>query len=225
MVTRRDVSPALADVEAPPKQRDALTSRRSGRTPATAWHRRSDMNRRLLWASAAAPLALMFVLAGCGKSGNDGDKVASVSGTASASASTSATLSPAEEQERALKFAQCMREHGVDMPDPVMEDGKIRIQMNVKPGVDVDAAQAACKQYAPNGGPGGGKIDQAAQANMLKYAQCMRENGVEKFPDPDPNQGGMRIEGDIANDPDFEKAQKACEQYMNLGSPQVKESK
>ena len=181
------------------------------------------MSRRLLWASAAAPLALMFALAGCGKSDNGGDKVASVSGTASASASTSATLSPAEEQERALKFAQCMREHGVDMPDPVMEDGKIRIQVNAKPGTDVDAAQAACKQYAPNGGPGSGNIDPQMQQQMLKYAQCMRDNGVEKFPDPDPNQGGMRIDGDMASDPDFEKAQKACEQYM--GKPQIQESK
>jgi hypothetical protein len=182
------------------------------------------MNRRLLWVSAVIPLAVMFALAGCGKSDN-GNKVASVSGTASASASTNATLSPAEEQERALKFAQCMREHGVDMPDPTVEDGKIRIRINAQPGTDVEAAQQACKQYAPNGGPGGGKIDPQMQENMRKYAQCMRDNGVEKFPDPDPNQGGMRINGDIAGDPDFEKAQKACEQYIEMGTPKIQESK
>jgi hypothetical protein len=172
------------------------------------------MSRKLLLASAAVPLAVLFALAGCGKSGNSGNNVASVGGTASASPSANKTLSPAEEQERALKFAQCMREHGVDMPDPVVEDGKIRMQINAKPGSNIDAAQEACKEYAPNGGPGGGKMDPEMQQKALDYAKCMREHGVEKFPDPDPNQGGIRIDGSIGNDPEFEAAQKACESIM-----------
>ncbi len=40
----------------------------------------------------------------------------------------------------------------------------------------------------------------------------MRENGVEKF--PDPNDGMMRMTEDIAEDPDFEKAQEACQKFM-----------
>ena len=178
------------------------------------------MSRRLLLATAAVPVALLFALSGCGKSDDNGNNVASVNGTASASPTATKTLSPAEEQERALKFAQCMREHGVDMPDPVVEDGKIQMRIQAKPGTNVEAAQAACKEFAPNGGPGGGKADPEMQKRGLEFAKCMRENGVEKFPDPDPNQGGVRIDGSIANDPEFEAAQKACDKI--LGGPSMK---
>lgn len=174
------------------------------------------MRARLLGAYAAVPLALLFALAGCGKD-DTGSKVASVSGTASAAPTGSADA--LSEQERALKFAQCMREHGVDMPDPVSEDGKISIQIRAKPGTDVDAAQAACKQWAPNGGPGGGKVDPQMQEQMRKMAQCMRDNGVENFPDPQEG-GGIRLDGSISGDPDFEAAQKKC----GMGGPQVKET-
>jgi len=180
------------------------------------------MSRRLLLASAVGPIALLVALAGCGKSDDGGNNVASVSGTASANPSASTTLSPAEEQERALKYAQCMREHGVDMPDPVIEDGKIQMRINAKPGTDLNAAQEACKAYAPSGGPGGGKMDPQMQQKGLDYAKCMREHGVEKFPDPDPNSGGLRIDGSIAGDPEFEAAQKACESIM--GGPSMKET-
>lgn len=176
------------------------------------------MDRRLLGAHAAVPLALVVALAGCGTPG-DGSKVASVSGTASPSASASAarTLSPAEEQERALKFAQCMREHGVDMPDPVIEDGNIRIEIRGKPGVDVDAAQQACREYAPTG-PGGGQPDPQMEENMRKMAQCMRDNGVPNFPDPEPG-GGIRLDNSVADDPDFEAAQNKCESQYMPGAP------
>ncbi|NUR71380.1 MAG: hypothetical protein HOU81_11210 [Hamadaea sp.] len=180
------------------------------------------MSRRLLLATAAVPVALLFALSGCGKSGDNGNTVASVNGTASASASPNKTRSAAEEQERALKFAQCMREHGVDMPDPEIKDGKIQMRINAQPGTNIDAAQQACKDYAPEGGPGG-KPDAEMQKKQLDFAKCMREHGVEKFPDPDPNQGGVRIDGSIAEDPDFPAAQKACDSIM--GGPAMKETK
>lgn len=60
-----------------------------------------------------------------------------------------------------LKYAQCMRAHGVsDFPDP-KPDGSLQVQ--AAPGTDLDprnpaykAADGACKQYQPNGGAGGG---------------------------------------------------------------------
>ncbi|NUO55224.1 MAG: hypothetical protein HOV71_26850 [Hamadaea sp.] len=180
------------------------------------------MSRRLLLATAAVPVALLFALSGCGKSGGDDNGVASVSGTASASPSPSKTRSAAEEQERALKFAQCMREHGVDMPDPEIKDGKIQMRINAQPGTNIEAAQQACKDYAPDGGPGGGKADPEMQKKGLEFAKCMRDHGVEKFPDPDPNQGGIRIDGSIADDPEFPAAQKACDSIM--GGPSMKET-
>jgi hypothetical protein len=161
-------------------------------------------------AYAVIPFALLLALAaGCGSGGDDGPGVASVGGTPTPSASAGEP-DRGDMAEQALKFAQCMREHGVDMPDPEIDGGAIRQRINAKPGEDVQAAQEACKEFAPSG-PGGGKDDPQMRERMLAHAQCMRDNGVESFPDPDPEQHGIRIDGKIAGDPDFEKAQQACE--------------
>jgi hypothetical protein len=68
----------------------------------------------------------------------------------------------AQERQQALAFARCMRQHGINMPDPKPGGG---IDMR---GVDSDipkfqAAQQACQQHGTNGGKkqeqssGGGK--------------------------------------------------------------------
>ncbi|WP_203701645.1 hypothetical protein [Asanoa iriomotensis] len=179
------------------------------------------MRRRQPMAYAFVPLALFAALAaGCGSGGDDGPAVASAGGTPTAAA-TSGAPAPEDAADRALKFAQCMREHGVDMPDPEIDGGRISQRINAKPGVDVQAAQEACKEFSPSGGPGGGQPDPQMRERMLAHAQCMRENGVESFPDPDPNMGGgIKIDGKIASDPDFEAANKACE--AELGRPGAK---
>lgn len=59
-----------------------------------------------------------------------------------------------------LKYAQCMRAHGIsDFPDP-QPDGTLQIQAS--PGSDLDpnnprfkSADGACKKYQPAGGGGG----------------------------------------------------------------------
>ena len=158
---------------------------------------------------AVLSLALLMALTACGSNGDDGDGVASLGGTPTAGV-TSQEPDREDVEEQALKFAQCMRDQGVDMPDPEIDGGRISQRINAKPGQDVQAAQEACKEYAPSG-PAGGKLDQEARDRMLEHAQCMRDNGVEKFPDPNPDEAGIRIDGQIAGDPDFEKAQKACE--------------
>lgn len=72
-----------------------------------------------------------------------------------------------------------------------------------------------------NGGKGNDKAQAAGEdvpkdpkAAMLKFAACMRENGID-FPDPDPNSGGMAraipAEGDTSK---MEKANNACKKYL-----------
>jgi hypothetical protein len=173
------------------------------------------MRRHLVGACAVVPLVLLVAVAGCARSGG-GSKVASVSGTASptASASGAANLSA---KERALKFAQCMRDHGVPMEDPQFDGDKIQVQIGGPGGSldksKVDAAQEACKEWAPIGGPGGAKPDPQMLENMRKQAQCMRDNGVENFPDPGTD-GGIRIDGSVGEDPDFDAAQQKCMKDM-----------
>lgn len=59
-----------------------------------------------------------------------------------------------------LKYAECMRAHGIsDFPDP---NSQGQLQIQAKPGSDLDpnnprfqAANRACQQYQPGGGKGG----------------------------------------------------------------------
>ncbi|MFC5824387.1 hypothetical protein [Nonomuraea insulae] len=163
------------------------------------------MRGRVLSALVTAPLALTLVLTGCGADDGGGSDVASVAGTGTpAAASAKPSVDP---QDKALKFAQCMRENGIDMPDP---DGSGKFMMKFDkntPQEKVEAAQEACKQYAPSGVRQGGGDPKMAE-NLRKVAQCMRDNGVEAYPDPEG--GMMRLTPEVGEDPDFKTAEEKC---------------
>lgn len=167
--------------------------------------------------AAAVGLVLALGVAGCG--GGHGDRVASANGSDKPSSSAKAGADDGREQ--ALKFAQCMRDHGINMPDPKF-NGKGGVNITVPDGTDphrAEAAQAQCKQYLPNGGEPQ-KPNPQALAVGRKLAKCMRANGVPKFPDPGPN-GGISIKGGPGldpNDPTFKAAEKKCQPAGGGGS-------
>jgi hypothetical protein len=133
------------------------------------------MNRKL-WPLAA--LALVALIgAGCGGSSSSG-------GDGNASAAN---------QEKAVKFAQCMRENGVSQfPDPDAS-GNLTIDAVVNgSSIDPDGptwnhAIDACKDLQPPGFTGEERSSSQQEA-ALQFAQCIRENGVPDFPDPSPGQ-------------------------------------
>lgn len=161
--------------------------------------------------------ALALGMSGCGAGDDGGDKVATAGG-----AGGTTTSAPAERKGDMVKFTQCMRDHGVDMPD-MPDDGTGKIQLKIPEGSDrqkVDAAMAECRQHMPGGGEPP-KLDPEQAERQRKMAQCMRENGVPEFPDPEPN-GGIRIEmkpgsGLDPNSPQFKAAQQACAQFQPEG--------
>ena len=159
----------------------------------------------------ALPLALALALSGCG-SDDGGSDVASAGGDGNQpAAGSSPSLS---RDEMGVKFAQCMRENGIDLADP--EPGK-GVMLKVGPEVGkeaMDKAMEACREYNPMADGAAGANPQAEE-NGRKYASCMRENGVEAFPDPAPGQFGMRITPEIAEDPDFAKAQEQCQDILS----------
>ena len=67
-----------------------------------------------------------------------------------------ATMDP-EMADKLLDFSKCMRDHGIDFPDPQFDGGGVRIQMDE--GMDPSSerfkdAQEACGDLLPGGGPG-----------------------------------------------------------------------
>jgi hypothetical protein len=57
----------------------------------------------------------------------------------------------AEQRQRLLQFARCMRQHGIDMPDPG-PNGELR-SSGRRDDPRLEAAQRACQQYLGNQGP------------------------------------------------------------------------
>lgn len=156
---------------------------------------------------AAVPLALLLALsaalAGCGSDDRSGDGVASASGE------SSKPLSEDELHEKLLAYAQCLRDNGLDVEDPAPGEG---IQIQVEGDrAQADAAMKACEDLAPP--PPSDTEEADARENMLKYAKCMRDNGVEKFADPKPGEG-INIGPEVAEDPDFKKAEETCDEVF-----------
>jgi hypothetical protein len=167
----------------------------------------------------ALGLLLTLASAGCARGTDNGTGVATaVTGVPKASSSSTSAAPP--NADTALEFSRCMREHGLTwFPDP---DSGGRMSIKVPSGTDpkkVDAAQQACKKYAP-AGPANGKPDPQAIEQMRQMAKCMRANGVPNFPDPDAN-GGLSIDGSKLGmgpgDPTFDKAEQACNKYLPPG--------
>jgi hypothetical protein len=170
------------------------------------------MRRRILSTLVTAPIAFTLLLTGCGSGDGGGAEVASASGPGK---QTAAGAQPsADSQERALKFAQCMRENGIDMPDPDA-GGKMAMTFDA-PQEKAQAAQEACRQYAPSGRQQI-RDDPEMAEKLRKLAQCMRDNGVESYPDPEGSM--MRITQEAGEDPDFKAAQEKCQKESAAASP------
>ena len=134
-------------------------------------------------------------------------------------------------QDELLKWAQCMRQHGVNVPDPV--NGQIRIEVTPAPGQTAPSsggpvegnqqfqtAEGACAKYAPNGGSATRQPTQAQIDQADRFAQCMRDHGIP-VQDPKVDGGGISFHiGGPGVNPDpsqFQKAQQACAKYRPGG--------
>jgi hypothetical protein len=114
--------------------------------------------------------------------------LAAIAGTlAIAACGSSSKSSQAAGVSQGIKFADCMRSHGVpNFPDP-SGGGGIEFQgSSINPSSPAfEGAQHDCRTLLPGGGPGSGPPATAQQkATMLHLSQCMRAHGVSGFPDP-----------------------------------------
>ena len=171
---------------------------------------RAPMARRRYWRGAALLavfVALGLSLAACGGGSPKASSSTSDSGSSGSNSSANATLNDA------LRFASCMRSHGVANYQDPTQSGNGPVTGNLG-GVNTNSsayqsAEQACEKYAPAGNapssPGGG-----GETKLLKYAECMRSHGVSSF--PDPTNGELAIPPGL--DPQgatYQAAAKACQ--------------
>jgi hypothetical protein len=146
---------------------------------------------------APAALSCLVALTACGSSGPS-----SSAGTGSGDG-------------LALKFAQCMRSHGVpNFPDPGHAAGGSGSGINPQaPGFQ--SAGQKCDKLTNNPQPQGTPASASQRRAALASAECMRKHGVPDFPDPIfPSGGGVefRVIGapNSPQSPAFQRAQKIC---------------
>jgi hypothetical protein len=144
------------------------------------------MSRTLRPLAALAMLAMVAAIgAGCGDTGSGGGTTTAApagnTGTAG-SAGTGGNKNPTA-REKAVKFAACMRENGYpDFPDPKASGEFPTFGISVSPAVWTKAL-GVCKELQPPGSFSA-HLSPKQLSTALKFAQCIRENGVKDFPDP-----------------------------------------
>jgi hypothetical protein len=167
--------------------------------------------RRLTFAAVAAVAALL-ALSACGGSG-EGDGVASAGGEENAAKPAETEKSaPLDPDAQALVFAGCVRDNGVDMPDPGPgQQGLVDAFRAVSANYDratLEQALAACQDLMP----------QYAQEHpegddwMLALAECLREQGLDVSDNPfqDAHSGAIDVN-------EFSAAMEVCRDVLTGG--------
>jgi hypothetical protein len=140
---------------------------RSPRTPHPATSTR-------LRPPAALALVALIGLVGAGCSTGPADS--------GAAPTASSAGSGAADRDKGVRFAECIRGNGVsDFPDPDAS-GDYDYGVSVSPEVWTKAVDA-CKDLQPPGTLSADRTPEQ-QEQGLRFARCMRENGVPDFPDP-----------------------------------------
>ena len=172
---------------------------------------------------------VILVAAACGGS-DEGADVASLSGDGTPLELAEAADEEVDLEAALLEFTACMRENGVDLPDPEV-DSEGNVALGVRqaaqaadiPREDMQAAFAEC----------GDRLDGVAQLferaditeledQLLEFAQCMRDEGID-MPDPDliftpgDGDGPVRVGDRLVTS--TSKTRSSRQRLTNAGSP------
>jgi len=131
--------------------------------------------------------AVPLLVLGLGLAACDGADAAAGVATAGGVTPSASASAAAGDEERGRAFAHCMREHGVEIPDP-QPGSKVGMELDKLDKVKVLGAVDACRDLMPGGGKDV-KLNPDQLERQRAMAECMRANGVPDFPDPDPDGG------------------------------------
>lgn len=182
----------------------------------------------------------LAALGACGSDPATGDDVASLGTEPTAGAGEESgpttTLDP---QDAFVAYTECMREEGVDMPDPVVSgDGAVSggglVVQSEPAGGDPSfdreddafaAADEQCRSYLDDA-LGEIEVNPEQQAEMreqmLAFSECMRDHGLD-YPDPvfgDNGQVSVSLDESSGVDFDsseFQAANEECSSLMGDG--------
>ncbi|WP_331769212.1 hypothetical protein OG948_36075 (plasmid) [Embleya sp. NBC_00888] len=177
---------------------------------------------RAVATTTAVALGSVLMLSACssGDSGKEKGDIASLGEKKGGSAS-GAPEAAAGEKGDMVKWAGCMRAHGVNVPDP-RPDGSMDAGAPLEAGGGtaandkMEAANAACTKWLPNGGVVSEKEKAAQRERTLKFARCMREHGID-VPDPQGDQDGVNLGFPGADQSKLPKALDACAKLQGGG--------
>jgi len=154
----------------------------------------------------------VVIFAGCTIGGEESQGVVTIE-------STTATTVVDEEttfEEGVLEFAQCMREEGINFPDPTFDiDGNPQFDnLEIENEEEFERAFENCEDILRNALPEQFDLDPEVEAALvdasLEFSQCMRDQGID-FPDPKPGEFGFFAFRDADIDFSSEAVQDAFE--------------
>ena len=175
-------------------------------------------------------LAIGLVAAACSVTDSDAG-VASLEDESLGELVEDAIPDSASQEEAVMAFTFCLRDEGLDVEDPVVDD-----QGNLRPprlrdiaDLDRDVAEAvfeSCNEYLEDVTFGLDSEDRTEREDeLLVFAACVRENGYD-MPDPDfsnagsPGSGGGGPFGELdREDPAFQAALVVCSDVFGAGAP------
>ncbi len=175
---------------------------------------------------SVAICALALALSGCGDDGgaDPGEKVASLGSTTPAGGDAAERI---DFQDAVLDVSACLRERGFEVADPTFDDeGNPQLSPELAPGIDLgsdefldafDDCATVLEEALPNPlaslDP---ELEARVRDRLAEYARCMRDNGVETFPDPRPTGQPFALRDIISlgADADVDSAQEACQSLL-----------
>ena len=183
--------------------------------------------------SAALVIAAAVGLSAC--SGKSAPHVASLGKSTSRDGAASTTTLPTGSPTHLLdEWASCMRSHGdPNQLDPTIDPSKV-IQITLDSPDGLRGENGACGSYlsaAETALGGGVQPGSSSEATALKFAECMRANGVADYPDPSGNGNNQAIHATSGSDlnpanPTFQAASTLCanktgfQSKFSSGAPQ-----
>ena len=153
--------------------------------------------RRIARKSLLLVVSLALVAAACGGEDNSEDEgVLTLQDEQSDSVTTTTRLSA---DEAVLEVTRCMRDRGLEVPDiGVTADGQLDLRPDALVNVDLESnefqeAFTSCIAVFQLSGGFDVSLDPELEAmfqdQLQEFSQCMRDNGVVDFPDPQTGSG------------------------------------